>query len=793
MGRSLRVRWVRIIIWVVAIVVISVGLYALDIALLQKHPILLLSNYSDVVLTIWQTQTTIASLTLASAAFILGKIDNSYYGISIKNLLHLSRNFPKIELSFWEKIICSIVLPAVTGFFVILDNITATGFLLLLTVCFSTAILVECINVITKSEIYSDWAREIVNKLVDTITASAKQDGKGKNAAKQQLNDVIRGIEAEVSSEIRCGLDLRESETYWYLVRLMASYSTGDMAQLNEQMHATLIEWLTLAINIKSEQNIRTVLWASYPEDLHSRWGATGINVFMCSYYHGDISTQCFQSEIDRIKRDVLQACNDYTAKALFVLRNAIDYADVETFSQIIKAVWRSKPYTNHQMKSNVLITAVAYLYYVAFKEQYMPIEKGRNYLENLRAFSDATILESYRCSKPQTIKELLSDVDLIFGGAEFLLHFFDDRNFNWEYVSLGEVKTARLGRDTIEFLTFYCYLYFKHIRVENFSQLNLDVLLKMKSYINVDGIIDEKHADKYAAFCTWLGKDKEAKQQNECFYSSLIAAIKDKMVSEAKDLRERRDVWTNKICNMKNEISNYLLKSALYMDLESTRESFINLNFCEFYLLNDFSECNTLYGNEQVIRSNIESKIFDQMYRHSMLDCHDFGKVFDNPEDSITSLQEVIQQMKEMNININKTYNFSFYNGFSYRRLSESTVSKIQLLNATIQSAGQWDTGYMNVAIYIDSNLETVGFCFNYQSFMTVAEQLSETELKYVCQKYKTDDGFLFKETDNSVGIPFSEEELMEYLRVAMIKIRYSFLVKLPRKKMGFAITFTG
>ena len=136
MDKPLRVRWWRIIVWITAFSFLAFGLWFFDIVCLQKNPIVWVSNYSDVVLTIWEIQTTIASLTLASAAFILAKIDDSYYGISIKNLLHLSRHYPKIELSFWEEIICSIVLPVVTWFFVIFDNITAASFLLLFTVTF---------------------------------------------------------------------------------------------------------------------------------------------------------------------------------------------------------------------------------------------------------------------------------------------------------------------------------------------------------------------------------------------------------------------------------------------------------------------------------------------------------------------------------------------------------------------------------------------------------------------------------------------------------------------------------
>lgn len=793
MDKPMRVRWWRIIIWIVAFTVISFGAWLLDIVWFQNHPVVWVSNYSDVVLAIWGIQATIASLTLASTAFILGKIDNSYYGISIKNLLHLSRHFPKVELSFWEKIICSIVLPIVTWFFAILDNITAASLLLIFTVYLATSILVECINVITKSEIYSDWAEQVVNQLVDTIAEPVTEnEKKQKEASKKQLRVVIDGISAEVSAEIRHGVNLHESTAYWYLVQLMDHYSGEEMVQFNEQIHAILIEWLKLAINVKSEQNIHTVLWASYPKTLDSRWSATGIDVFMHSYYHGDISASCFQREIDYITKDILQAYDDYTAKALFVLRNTIYYADVDTFAQMIKAVWRSHPYENPEIKSNVLITALAYLYYMAFKEQYMPVEKGRHYLENLRAFSDATILESYGRPMPQTIKDILSDTDLIFDGAGFLLNFFNDRAFNWEYISLGEAKSARLGSDTIEFLTFYCYLFYKRIQQADLSQISLDVLLKMKGYMNKNGIIDDTHSEKYAAFCKWLGKEGEISQANEWFYTSLIQAIKKKMFCEAKDIREKREVWTRKILDMQKDIVKRVSKSALCVDVTQTKEYCVNLRYSDFHLLKDFSEHHEVLGNGQVVQSNIELRLFHQIFCHDMINCCGIKKALDNLEDSITVFEEMIQQMSKKGIHIDKFYNYAFFNRFSYRGIPPIISEKIQTLNSMIQNAGQWETGYRDVAIYVDSTLATIGFCFPSEDFMKVSEELTESELKHVCQNYKTDDGYLFKESSNSIEIPFTEEELIEYLRIAMIKIRYSFPAKLPRQKIGFITYYT-
>ncbi len=793
MEKFLRVRLMRIVIWIAVLTAFAFCVWILDILWFKNNPIIWIGNYSAVVLAIWEIQTTIASLTLASVAFILAKIDASHYGISIKSLLHLSKRFPRIELSFWEKILCSIVLPAITWIFVILDNITAATFLFLFTVYLATSILLECINVITKSEKYSDWAKKVVNLLVDTITTHDKKNvEKHKNASRKQFREVIDGIEAELSAEIRREVNLYESDTYWYFVRLMDSYSDEGMVQFNEQMHSAQIQLLRLAISVKSEPNIRTILRTSYPKSIDSRWSAAGIDAFMYSYYRGDISSSCFQSEIDQIKNDILQASNDYSAKALFVLRNSINFADVDTFVKIMQAVWRSKPYKNPEIKSNVLLTAITYLYYVALKEQYMPIEKGNDYLERLRAFSEATIMESYSSSEPTKIKDILSNTELMFGGANFLLSFFNDRAFNWEYISLGEAKTARLGNDTIEFLTFYCYLFFRNISQNDMESLSLDVLLKMKEYMNSDGIIAERYFEKYSLFCSWLGKSEAPKQVNDWFYISLIEAIKKKMLDEAYTIRNEREMWTNKISNVRKEIIDRLMQSSLYVDSVPTDGACIDIRFCDFHLLKDFSEHYAFYGTDQVVQDILEMKLFYKLMRHSILNVCGVKNTFGDFENSIMAFEEMMRQMSEKGVNVDKFYNFAVFNRFAHRRIQPHISEKIQTFNSILKNAGDWHTGFYSVAVYVDSSKETVGFSLPCEGFMMVTEELTESELRYICKKYKTADGFWFKESSNSVEIPFLEEELIEYLRVAMIKVRYCIPAIIPRHKIGFITCYT-
>ena len=673
--------------WIAAVTVFAVGLWALDIFCLQKNPVIWIDNYSDIVLTIWEIQATIASLTLASAAFILAKIDDSYYGISIKMLFHLPRRYLRFGLSFWERIICSIILPITTWFFVVLDNITAVSYFLLVTVYLAARILAESINVITKSETYSEWAKQLVDHLVEIIVApSNEKEKKRRGEIEKRFSQVIDGIEREISAEIRRGVNIYDNNTYLYFVQLMNHYSCQEMVRYNDQMYATLIEWLRVAIDAKSEQNIHTILRASYSTSLKSQRSATGINVFMRSYYQGDISKPCFQQAIERIEMDILQADHDYTNKAMFLLRNTIYYADVDTFVKVIRAVWRSKPYDNPRIKSNVLITAVAYLYYMSFKEQYMPIEKGYSYLGRLRGFASVTILESYQNPRQEKLKDILADTDLVFDGVVFLLDFFNEHAFNWEYVSLAEAKSVQLPSDTIEFLTFYCCLFIKNTCLSDLFQISLDTLLKMKSYMNADGAISDTHSEKYLAFCKWLGKEEDSNYPNEWFYASLISTIKEKMIVEAERIRAQRDVWENKICETKREIVECVSKSALYMGELPNEERSINLRFCDFCLLKNFSENYAVYGIDRVIQAYIENKMFLELLKHGMLEKCGIKIAFRDFEESIISFEEMIKIMREEGIDINQSYNSSFFNRFSIEEFRLIFLKKYENLTCVFK-----------------------------------------------------------------------------------------------------------
>lgn len=787
MNDHLCIRKRRIMLWIIVSLVLAGVVFLIDISVLQKNPFLIINNYSDVVISIWQIQTTIASLTLASTAFILSKIENSYYGISIKNLLHLSRKWPRIGLSFWEKIICSVLVPIITLLFVCIDNITSVMCLLFFTGYLATSILVECINVITKSEIYSDWAKNEVDRLINVVCQNDSKDEQQLREAKNQMSLILDGISAEVSSEIRKNVYIIENNTYIYFLQLYNKTSNGELIILREQMLRILIDWLRLSIDTKTDYNIGTVLRVSYPDNFYSTDGSYGIDLFMYSYYRGDVSTTCFDRQLQSVINFVHQGDKEYYAVALYMLKNAIDNADTETFIKLVKAVWRSDPYSSSTEKSSVLITAIAYLYYMALKEDYLPIERGTTFVEKLKSFSEAIILEQFAEEKEKKIVDILSDTELMLSGTSFLIKKFNEP-FGWEYLPAGEAKTCHLDRDMLEFLAFYLAVFFKEYDTIFLKKIELVYLLKIAEHFDTNGTIRKEKTAAFESFCKWIGKDETLYCSNKQFYTELIEIIKEKMLEEAVYIREKHEIWNKKIGDMEEIIFCALSDSLLHLNEEPSKAQEESINIEQFLPLKHFSEFTSLYGNDEVIRARVEEELFIKLKNREFLIPFEVNTSKKRGEIQLIAFDEMLQRMRDIGININKSFNYKFYDNYLYGNVAPHIREKVQEYNKTIENVGRWHSGYSNNAIYVDKKLlENVGFYANKENFIKISEELTSEELMKVCERYKTEEGYVFIEHSNSPEIPYSQSELLEFLKVSMIKVHYSFPVELPRDKIGF------
>lgn len=801
MNKYLHIKWLRIIVWIALLFGLAYGLYMFDILYWQLHSIVFLDNYSDVVLVIWQVQAGIASLTIAATAFIIGRIDESYYGISVKSLLHLSRRLPRVGLSFWEKMICSIFVLIITWAFTILNNVTTVTFMLFVTIYLTSSILVECINVITKSEIYSTFAKMLVDQMVDTIMINpynyhvwVKHHGIEKNEwkpdekqkmARVQFHMVIQEIGTEISCKIKSGIYLWDNDTFQYYIGVMSRFSREDEADLYDYMYTILCDWLRVAIEERTEKNISTLLEFSYSDSKDIHWSTAGIAIFMNSYYRGEVYTTCFQAELDNICKSIRQSYEDYTNKALSVLHISIDNADISTFTRIIKSVWLSHPYDYPNRRGNVLITALAYLYYMTFKENYILIDKGQQFVDKLKKFSEAVLIEKAEMIDRIQVKNIFGDVDTMLDSSKFLLEFFENAGAKWEYLPLGEAKAMHLGDDMVEFLTFYCYLFCQTIEETFLERIPLNSLIKMKSFISNIGNIEANHYAQYSCFCNWLGKSNKFNCNNIYFFNALITLIKKKMFEEATEIRNKKDVWTKKLNDLERNVIELLTSSSLYKGTFAPENNCIFIRYSDFCNLKSFSEHVILSGYDRHVQSAIGKLLFHRM-QHVLDKC---GIVWthENVEAALESLEKMFEQMDANGLTIDQSFNQDFFQLTKYLRPSPEVLKRIEKIKGNIKNAGNWNCGYSNVAFYTDSKRMNTGIYILEDNFMSITEDLTQKEIAFVRQRYKTNIGYIFKESSNGVEIPFSEDELNEFLKVAMVKTRYVLPATLPRQTVGF------
>ena len=800
MGNHVKLNWKRIVEWAVIVLAIGSMVYLVDTLLMQKAPLIFLSNYSNIVLTIWQVQATISTLNIAVTAFITSTIDTAYYGICVKELLYLPRKLPKLYLSFWEMIIFSIIMIAISWLFVILDNIAAATLLLLVSIFLIEQIIIECINIVTKSDYYKQFAKETVEQIKNTIlenpykydlwmhsvnsthdkwTATEEQKTK-----RTQFQSVIEKIDAEISYKLKSRVSLIDDQTFIFYISTMAEFDELDEAELNNIMLNHLCDWIRQAIFDKDGRNIYHLLEASYSMNKHRE--TDGLSIFLAAYYGGEISVTIFNKTMEGICTTLQQAFLANAEIALSVIRYSILNADTDTFTKIIKAAYLiNTTYQTIPIKGRVLLVSLAYLYYLAYCEPYLEHEKGQLYIDKIRNFTKATVIEENHNTRPVYVRDVLHDTKSTHISTNYAIDFFKKKQNNWEYMPLGLVKRMHLCDDIQEFLTFYYVCYKTRDSNAALVDLSLDTLLRMKQYVDNSGFIETSYIERYNEFCNWLSRPEQGTRQNENFSNSLSEIIRNKLSDEAKEIREDENSRQEKLSKLKDQISQNLKGSKLYRATISQERYVDVIQFSTCYFLKSFSRHVSLFGAENVIRATLERSLFIRAKEY--LDQYNIDFVHsENVQSAYERFHAILSEQSSQGLCIDSSYNFDFTESTRYMHITPELTRKINNIGEQIINIGQWDCGEF-CTIYVDSGKMHVGFTITEQDFMLVRMELTDDEIDEEIEKYKVESNYVFKEHSNSVEIQYTREELRRFLKIAMFKIEYIFPISTPSEKIGF------
>jgi len=803
MDNTFRINHLRITIWIFLLLLIGIGVFCVDRFLFQLKPWFILTNYSNIVLTVWQVQATVATITIATTAFIIGRIDTTYYGISVKNLLYVSRLNSTAILSFWEKIVASVIWLAFNITSAILNNIAITFYMLVVTIVLTSMIVIECINVITKSSIFENFAKKIILEIKAIVLENAYKPEYRSNPelaesewhpserqmlARNQFSSIISNLDIEISQKIKDKSLLFEDPTLIFYLALMNDFLKSKEAQFNPYMNNVIGQWILLSIDRDYYSVIQYLINASYKRSIdHS---TANIDLYMQKFYNGRLPENSSNKINECLYEYIKYGLSDYSDFALAMIRYSAIHLDKVVFSSVINSVINSSQLRKEISRGKVVFVTIAYLYYLTFKEDLIPNTAPDDAISFNDLMNCTIFLQNINnIKKTHSLRDLGHNSTYMFSSLENILNFFASASEDWEYVTLGNAKFLHLEHDIVEFVAFYSIQFFKDRYISSYNNLSLDVLNQIFNYLDENGNLKDKYLPSYTKYYQWFeGKayNSSSVVSSKSLYVALNQVIKHKLFEEARSINENLDPRRKSLDKLRSDIILALESSDVFLPSISEDIASYPFEYSEILQKNDWVNDQIVFGYDNIIKEMIEYDIFCNLA--SALEEETTPRVYGEPDRLVRTYTELFKFYDSNNIHVDTSFNFDVLNELEY--YENAIIDKIELNSIKDRLKKRWKLA-QNYAptLYIDSSLAQLGFTFNRDSFMLVFDNLTMDDVNEQIYHYKQNNRYLYKDNSNDSPLEFDEDELRNYLSISAFKITIIATFTIPQEKCGFII----
>jgi len=792
-----KIRFKVIIARIIYIFVFSLALFFLDSLVFQKHAIYFIKQYSDIITSIWQVQATVSTLTLTATAYIIGRINSTYYGICIKDLLHLSDRKSTFGLSFWESILVSLLLLFVNGLFVFLNNILSVAVVSSISLYLTIVITLECIDVISESKKYADQAKALVNGLVHQILHEGQVDGnnaddpfpntiqnallKADTLTKEHFGLIIDKYTIELELKINSGTDLLNDDAFNYFKSILNSFYKLHESHFQPKMYNNLINLQRYAIEKKSDKNIASIINAALSATEDSNVNV--LKVFLSYYYSGYIDPRCFKSIIDNRLDQIHLGFYDPIAIALAIFRKCITMCDRETFKKTMFSVFHIPPYRFKSSKGTILLISISYLYYLSFRERDFRIKNGDSAVQELRTFINEVIIDSFEEGRKLKVINILSNLKMILVDIDRAIKFLRANQYEWE-ISNFNSKWLQLDSNFLDFVSFTLLAYFTRHSVK-FEELEINTLLEIKKRVNTEGEVEESYRTNFIEFCNWVGRPFQEGTKNLALSTSIANSIKSKLLEKAQIDRaifdsNKEDWFAKKI----ESVTQTLKASALYDEFASDNYHMVTFTLIERECFGFATSEHDFSSSAENLRSNIEGTVFAKAQK--VFSIYEFDPDFDHPDESLKTFEGLLKKARRQGLNINQSFNNSFFSEAEHYSFSDKAKSRFNEIKSQIKLCGNL-TSLNGYSIYTDASKPQFGFNFNLASYIRIESGLTDEDARLMLSEYKVEDYYVYDGNYYGVQIQYSANELAALLKESIIRIFYTVNIFIPKVKIGF------
>jgi hypothetical protein len=757
--KGLGIKKRKIGIWLVPLVIITLVLVIIDICIIQPNAIHGLENYSDIILVIWQVQATLTTLVIALLALIIGRLEDSYYGIPIKELLSITSN-NKIWLNFWEIIIYVLLMNVCTCISVVGNSLLATSVMWIISTIFIIKLLIECIDVINKSEKYKKKAKEYINGVIEDVLKDPKTRNVKKEMSKMSvdtkrkrgiLKDIIFKMENELKGKILSGELLIEDDTQICFSEINEKFKYAKDIEFYRFMDETLCIWMRTAIKFGSMYNVIELFHISA-----NNKSSNCVDILFNFYYKGQVDEKIILEVIEIYEQKIEDNLSECKEIVLGLLRRTILNSDKDIFTKLVKAIWNNYKPNESQDKGDILLAILAYLYCVNFNENKFVENNSQEFVNQI----------IFKNEYNRYYKDILTRSDVLFEGSRFLFEIFDDDLSKYDYLTHGKTQFVYLKSDIAEFFSCYCIMFFKNNGNDKniFDNLKLDSIKLLKDYVDEDGGICSNFCDKFKRFFKWIGFNDESDKKNLELSEKLNIVLKKKLLEEAIKIREDSDILKNTVDEFKIKILENAKQSSLY-DEESQLPNcnynntyeYTDIFYRDLFLKNNYY----YYVYENKIINDFENELFKKSKKF-------IDQVELNNHDNDRKISTEIEAFKENDVLIN-----CYYNNIPNK------------LESKLNYCGPWNNEEKKT-IYIDKRKWIPGFYIR-KDFFELKEDLTDEEINEELESYKNGEKYSYSIYNSSIVIDFEKDELKDYLKILLFKISFKTSFRLPKEKVGF------
>lgn len=186
------------------------------------------SDYRSFINTVWQVQASVSLLSITLTSLIIGNLDKSIYGQKISDIILIRKTY---EITYWDKVIISIVLSIVNFYFVAHGIIEGVTCIFIISIIFIASLIYDTFKIVFMLESYEKKVKDYIKYTLE-------------NESETEKIRLLKLLENEVIYSAVNKDNIYISNLVEYVIELQNIYFNYDINENIQLLHMNTIEQL---------------------------------------------------------------------------------------------------------------------------------------------------------------------------------------------------------------------------------------------------------------------------------------------------------------------------------------------------------------------------------------------------------------------------------------------------------------------------------------------------------------------------------------------------------------------